>query len=42
MMLRNLKAIHERRRRPAPTVAIGKAGQVNVAERQVNTTGHTS
>jgi hypothetical protein len=36
MMLRNLKALRERRRAPAPSVSIGSAGQVNVAQAQVN------
>jgi hypothetical protein len=39
MMLRNLKALHARRQPPAPNVSIGNAGQVNVGQDQVNTTG---
>ena len=35
-MVRNLKAIQELRRGPAPNVSIGAAGQVNVAQQQVN------
>ena len=37
MMIRNLKAMRELRRGPAPTVAINRAEQVNVAEQQANT-----
>jgi hypothetical protein len=36
MMLRNLKALADLRRAPAPSVAIGQAGQVNVGAQQVN------
>lgn len=36
MMLRNLKALADLHRAPAPAVAIGKAGQVNVGTQQVN------
>lgn len=36
MTIRNLRAIQELRRGPAPTVAIGKADQVNVAQQQIN------
>lgn len=36
MMLRNLKALKELRQGPIPAVAIGRADQVNVAERQAN------
>jgi len=36
MMIRNLKAMRELRRGPVPTVAINRADQVNVAERQAN------
>jgi hypothetical protein len=39
MMLRNLKALEARRQTPTPSVSIGQAGQVNVAQAQVNTTG---
>ena len=38
MMLRNLKALADLRRAPAPSVAIGQAGQVNVGAQQVNVT----
>jgi len=41
MMLRNLKALQEIRREPAPTVAIGQAGQVNIADRQLNVASTT-
>jgi hypothetical protein len=36
IMLRNLKALRTMRERQAPTVSIGSAGQVNVAQAQVN------
>ncbi len=36
MMLRNLKALDDRRRPPAPNLNIGSAGQVNVGQHQVN------
>lgn len=36
MLLRNLKALVDLRRGPAPTVAINQAGQVNVGSQQVN------
>ena len=36
MMVRNLKAIKELRQGPTPAVAMGRAEQVNVAERQAN------
>jgi hypothetical protein len=36
MMVRNLKAIKELRQGPTPALAIGRAEQVNVAERQAN------
>ncbi len=36
MMVRNLKAIKELRQGPTPAVAIARAQQVNVAERQAN------
>ena len=36
LVVRNLKALAELRRGPAPTVAIGRAEQVNVATQQVN------
>jgi hypothetical protein len=36
MMLRNLKALADLRRTPAPSVAIGTAQQVNVGGQQVN------
>jgi hypothetical protein len=39
MMLRNLKALREYRRPPAPSISIAQAGQVNLAHQQVNTTG---
>jgi hypothetical protein len=39
MVIRNLKALADLRRRPAPSVAIGQAGQVNVGAQQVNVTG---
>jgi hypothetical protein len=40
-MIRNLQALAELRRQPTPTptVAIGHAGQVNVAQQQVNVAG---
>lgn len=38
MMLRNLAALRDYRKVPA--VSIGSAGQVNVAEKQVNVVGH--
>jgi hypothetical protein len=36
MMLRNLRAIRERKVKPAPSVTIGAAAQVNLAQQQVN------
>jgi hypothetical protein len=36
MLLRNLKALRERRQEPAPSVNIGAAGQVSVGGQQVN------
>jgi hypothetical protein len=36
MLIKNLQAIKELRRGPAPTIAVGTAQQVNVADRQVN------
>ena len=36
MMLRNLKALHELKRSPAPSVSVGNAGQVNIGQQQVN------
>jgi hypothetical protein len=36
MLVRNLKALADLRRAPAPSVAIGQAGQVNVGAQQVN------
>ena len=36
MMLRNLKALDDRRRAPAPNINVGSAGQVNVGRHQVN------
>jgi hypothetical protein len=39
MMIRNLKALDARRQTPTPSVSIGQAGQVNVAQAQVNTSG---
>ena len=36
IMLRNLKALKEHRRAPAPSVSINQARQVNVGGRQVN------
>lgn len=36
LVIRNLKALRELRQGPAPTVAIGRAEQVNVAQQQVN------
>ena len=39
MMVRSLNALQTRRQRPAPSVSIGQAGQVNVAAVQSNTTG---
>jgi hypothetical protein len=36
MMIRNMRALQELRRGPAPTVNINAAGQVNVASQQVN------
>ena len=38
MVVRNLKALADLRRTPAPAVAIGQAGQVNVGAQQVNVT----
>ncbi len=38
MVVRNLKALADLRRAPAPSVAIGQAGQVNVGAQQVNVT----
>jgi hypothetical protein len=35
-LLQNLQALQRPRRRALPTVAIGRAGQVNVAQQQVN------
>lgn len=37
MLIRNLKALKALREAPAPSVSIGSAGQVNVAQAQVNT-----
>jgi hypothetical protein len=42
MMLRNLKALRERRQEPLPSVNIGNAGQVNVGAQQVNVAEDTS
>ena len=39
MMLRNLKALDDRRRAPAPNINVGSAGQVNVGQQQVNVAG---
>jgi hypothetical protein len=39
MMLRNLKALDDRRRPPAPNLNIGMAEQVNVGQRQLNVSG---
>jgi hypothetical protein len=39
MLIRNLKALQARRQPPSPNVSIGQAGQVNVAQTQVNATG---
>ena len=36
MMIRNLKALEARRQPPAHSVSIGRAGQVNVGQQQVN------
>jgi hypothetical protein len=36
IMLRNLKALDERRRRPMPAVTVGQAAQINVAGQQAN------
>ena len=36
MMLRNLKALDDRRRAPAPNINVGSAGQLNVGQHQVN------
>jgi hypothetical protein len=36
LMLRNLEALHELKLPPQPNVTIGQAGQVNVAQQQVN------
>jgi hypothetical protein len=36
IMLRNLKALRALREAPAPSVSIGRAGQVNVAANQTN------
>jgi hypothetical protein len=35
-LLQNLQALRQGRHGPLPTVAIGRAGQVNVAQQQVN------
>lgn len=40
MMIRNLKAMKELRQRPLPSVAIARAGEVNIADQQVNLTVH--
>ena len=37
MLIRNLKMLKTMREGPAPSVSIGSAGQVNVAQAQVNT-----
>ncbi len=37
MLLRNLKALKAMCEAPTPSVSIGSAGQVNVAQTQVNT-----
>jgi hypothetical protein len=42
MMLRNLKALSDLQRAPAPSVAIGTVQQVNVASQQVNVTRKTT
>jgi hypothetical protein len=42
MMLRNLKALDELHRGPAPSVSVGQAGQVNVGQQQVNVTNRRS
>jgi hypothetical protein len=39
MMVQSLNTLQTRRQRPAPNVNIGQAGQVNVGQQQVNTTG---
>ena len=36
MMLRNLKALHELKRSPVPSVSVEHAGQVNIGQQQVN------
>jgi hypothetical protein len=36
MLLRNLAALRDHRRPPAPSVSIGRAGQVNVGAQQIN------
>jgi hypothetical protein len=36
MMARNLKALSDLTRGPAPTVAVGRAEQVNVGQQQIN------
>src|SRR5262249_34347996 len=40
MVIRNLMALRDLRRGPAPAVAIANAGQVNVARQQVNVQGN--
>ena len=41
VMIRNLKALQARQDGSAPSVSIGSAGQVNVAQAQVNANGRT-
>jgi len=42
MLIRNLKALKAMREAPTPSVSIGSAGQVNVAQAQVNATADGS
>ena len=42
MLVRNLRALRELRQGPVPAVAIGQAGQVNVAAAQTNSSGFGS
>ena len=41
VMIRNLKALQARQNESGPSVSIGSAGQVNVAQAQVNANGRT-
>src|SRR5215207_11233758 len=42
MMIRNLRALQARRERAAPSVSVGSASQVNIAEAQINVSGLSS